>query len=426
VTTIVTAEIAQRVEAANREALRRITAAQPALVDVMPVHQFDQRLSGRVVTHSGPPVTWQRMSGAQRGAVIAAALYEGWAADPSQAQHMAAGGEIELIPNHDRDGVGGMAGVLSPSMGMLVVEDRVSGKCTYSCYEYDSFFGAYDAAALDDLRQWNDTHLPTIGRAVRALGGLPLKPLMQQALTMGDELHCRQTAASSLLANRLTSAIARTSPGETGTIELLASNDLTFLPLSMAACKVALLAAEEVPLSTLVTVMCRNGTDFGIRISGLGRRWFVAPATVIATKFLPGFGPDDAGLDMGDSVITETAGLGAFAFAAAPAITDLVGGHLEDLAAISLEMREITAGRHPDFRIPQLGGEGTATGIDIHKVIRTGVAPFVDTATAHREPGHRIIGAGLSRPPIACFQQALEAWLERYVAPAGVGPGTGT
>jgi hypothetical protein len=396
---------------ANREALARILAAQPVLTDVVPLRAFDPTLTGRVLTHAGPPVTWRRMAGAQRGAVIAAILYEGWAGTPADAERLAASGQVRFTPNHHHNGVGGMAGVLSPSMLVYVVRDRTSGEAAYSVHEYDAVFGAYDQAALDELRRWDTQYLPVVGRAVRHLGGLELKPLMAQALTMGDELHCRQMASSALLANRLAPAIVRTSAAAeaAATLELLASPPhLTFLPLAMAASKVALLAASNVPRSTVVTVMARNGTEVGIRVSGTGQRWFTAPAPAIKAVFFDGYGPEDAGRDLGDSAITETGGLGAFAAAAAPALAPEVGLSPDEFAALSRKMARITVGRHRDLLIPQLG-MGPPVGIDVVLVMEAGITPVIATAVAHREPGHRIIWLGLSQVPKACFEQALAA-----------------
>ncbi|MFE8596278.1 YlbE family protein [Archangium violaceum] len=396
---------------ANRQALERFLAAQPVLIDVVPLRTLDPSLTGRVLTHAGPPVRWPRMSGAQRGAAIAAILFEGWARNPAAAEQLAASGQVRFTPNHDHDGVGGMAGVLSPSMLVYVVRDRTSGKTTYSVHEYDALFGAYDAAALDELYRWNTLYMPVIGRAVRALGGLELKPVMSQAIQMGDDLHCRQTAASALLANQLAPAIVRTSTDAlaAATLEVLAASPfLTFLPLAMGASKAALLAATGIAGSTVVTVMARNGTEVGIQVSRSGGRWFTAPAPPIDAVFFPGFGPEDASHDLGDSAITETGGLGAFAGAASPALAPEVGLTPDEFADVTAKMARITVGRHTGLVIPQLG-YGPPVGIDVTLVVKTRITPVIATAVAHREPGHRIIGLGLSRIPLACFQQAA-AW----------------
>ena len=246
--------------------------------------------------------------------------------------------------------------------------------------------------------------------------GIELKPLMTQALSMGDELHSRQVAGSALFAKILAESITRTNDKEVAakTLKELSSNELTFLPIVMAACKVTTMNVGLVPYSTIVTVMARNGTEFGIKVSGLGNKWFTAPSQPIETMFFPGFSEEDAGLDIGDSVIAETNGLGGFAFAASPAIAGLVNAKFSQLVDYSLEMRKICFSRNPSYGIPYLDYDGTAFGIDIRKVLQTNIVPILDTATAHKEPGHRIIGAGIARPPLVCFEKALEAWFNEY------------
>lgn len=404
---------------ANSDVLSRMTRCRPRLVDIQPLHEICDRVTGMVLTHSGPPATWKSMSGAQRGAVVGAMLFEGWAETPEAAGSMMARGEVALIPNHDLGGVGPMGGVMSPNMHVYVVEDEETHLRAYSCTEFDAFFGAFDAAAIDEIRVWNSTVYPSMARAVRSLGGVDLRAIMAKALTMGDELHSRQTASSALLLATLASAIARICPAEESavTLQILAESDLSFLPLSMAACKISSLAASDVDYSTVVTVMTRNGTDFGIRVSGLGDTWFCAPAPAVEGVFFPGFGRADAGLDVGDSAITETLGLGAFSLAAAPSMSGLTGVGIPQLNALSGEMAEICVGRHPGWSIPQLEFGGPPIGIDIRKVLQQSIFPMIDTATAHKDAGHRIIGAGITRAPEQCFHLALDAWLERYAKP---------
>lgn len=402
----------QQVEAANATALARMLAVQPAWVDVTPLGEFVPDLPPMTLTHAGPPVTWERMSGAQRGGVIAALLYEGWAKDPAAAERLAEGGHLNLVPNHDLGGVGPMAGVLSPSMHVFVVRDKVSGRRTYSSIEHDFLFGCWDERAMDELQRWNHCFYPALRGALSALGEVDLLQLMAQALMMGDELHSRQTASSALLLRALAPSIVGANPqsAATATLSELADNELSFLPLAMAAAKLIASAADGVPLSTLVTAMSRNGTDFGIRTSGTGAIWFTAPAPRIEGVYFPGYGPEDAGLDMGDSAITETVGLGAFAMAAAPGIAGLVGKSHRELVASSAEMSQIVAGRNPALAVPQWDLAGVLLGIDIRRVVQTSVLPIIDTATAHRDGGHRIIGAGVTRAPAACFTKALDTW----------------
>lgn len=411
-----TINLKTRVEEANKEVLDRMLNSQPILIDVMKLKEFNPSISGMTLTHSGPPVKFEDMSGAQTGAVIAACIYEKWAKNESEAISLAKSGKIKFIPNHDVNGVGPMGGVLSPNMNVFVVEDRKTKLRAYSSIEYDILFGAYDDEAIDEVKRWNDIYYPAIKNALLELKGIELKPLLTQALTMGDELHSRQVAASSLFAKTIAAMIASTNDKETAikTLQELSSNELTFLPIAMAASKVTTMNVGHVPYSTIVTVMSRNGTEFGIKVSGLGNKWFTAPAPVIETMFFPGFSQDDAGFDVGDSAITETNGLGGFAFAAAPAISGLVNAKFDKLVDYTLEMRKICFGKNLSFGIPYLDFDGTAYGIDIRKVIQTNITPIIDTATAHKEPGHRIIGAGTTRAPFKCFEKAMEAWFNEY------------
>jgi len=412
-------EIKERIEQANAEALRRMVTADPVLVDIAPAGEVIPWLAdGKKVLHSGPPVTWERMCGAQRGAVIAMVLFEGWAATPEQAQEMLAAGEVKLAPNHHHGAVGPMAGTISPSLPVFVVENRAFGNRAF-CRQVEDRqqFGDFSPEALEKLALWREVWAPALRAAVRELGGLPLKPLIARALEMGDELHNRQVAASSLFANAVCVPLLDAGlPKEqaVSTLNMLVNHPVFFLGPAMAAAKATADPAHEIEWSTVVTAMARNGVEFGIRVSGLGGEWFTAPAPEVNGLLFPGYTKQEAGLDMGDSAITETVGWGGFVLAGAPAILTLVGGTVEEALEYSRKMREITVGESPHFRIPALSFQGTAVGIDIRKVVNTGIPPIIDTAIAHREPGHPMIGAGLVRPPLECFQAALKGFAARY------------
>jgi hypothetical protein len=412
-------EIKERIEQANAEALRGMVTADPVLVDIAPAGEVIPWLAdGKKVLHSGPPVTWDRMCGAQRGAVIAMVLFEGWAATPEQAQEMLAAGEVELAPNHHHGAVGPMAGTISPSLPVFVVENRAFGNRAF-CRQVEDRqqFGDFSPEALEKLALWREVWAPALRAAVRELGGLPLKPLIARALEMGDELHNRQVAASSLFANAVCVPLLDAGlPKEqaVSTLNMLVNHPVFFLGPAMAAAKATADPAHGIEWSTVVTAMTRNGVEFGIRVSGLGGKWFTAPAPEVNGLLFPGYTKQEAGLDMGDSAITETVGWGGFVLAGAPAILNLVGGTVEEALEYSRKMREITVGESPQFRIPALSFQGTAVGIDIRKVVKTGITPIIDTAIAHREPGHPMIGAGLVRPPLECFQAALKGFAARY------------
>jgi hypothetical protein len=327
-------------------------------------------------------------------------------------------GEILLEPNHAHSAVGPMAGPISPSAPVWVVENRAFGNRAF-CRQVEGRlqFGDYSPEALEGPRRWRDVWAPTLREALLHIGGLELDPIIVQALQMGDELHNRHHASSSLFANQMAIAIAKAGIAPeraVPTLGYLAGHNLLFLGLAMACGKVIADPARDVEYSSVVVAMCRNGAEFGIQVSGLGCEWFVAPSPVVDGLYLPGFSAADAGLDMGDSAITETVGWGAFTLVGAPGILALVGGTNDDALAYTLEMRQITTTRHPTYRMPALGFEGTSVGIDIRKVVQSGIAPIIDTGIAHREEGHAIIGAGLVRAPMDCFKRALTAFGQRY------------
>ncbi len=408
----------QAIDAANAVALERMMAADPVLVDIARADEVIPGLGGRTVLHAGPPVGWDRMCGAQRGAVIGMALFEGWATDPEGAVALLERGAIDLAPNHHHGAVGPMAGTISPSLPVFVVENRAFGNRAF-CRQVErrQQFGDYSDEALDALRKWRDFWAPSIAAGLRQMGGLGLRTMIAKALQMGDELHNRQVAASSLFANAMAVPMIKAGlPADRliGTLGYLANHEVFFLSMAMAAGKATADPASGIEPSTVVTAMARNGTDFGIRVSGLGDEWFTAPAPRIEGLYFPGYSEKDAGLDMGDSAITETVGWGGFVLGGAPGILSLVGGTPEQAMRYSSEMREICAGSHTVYRIPAFGFEGAPVGIDIRKVVRTGITPIIDTAIAHRDPGHPMIGAGLVRAPLECFENALEAFASRY------------
>jgi aminopeptidase len=270
-------------------------------------------------------------------------------------------------------------------------------------------FGAYDDEVLTRLRWLASTLGPTLEAAIKHHGPVDLRMLIAQALQMGDECHNRNAAATSLFARRLASSIVRTAPADVAAqaLDFLAQNDHFFLNLSMAACKATMDAAHGIEGSTVVTAMARNGVEFGIRVSGTGGAWFTAPATVPNGLYFPGYGPNDANPDLGDSAITETRGIGGFAMAAAPAIVRFVGGTSEDALGYTREMQRITLAQDADFALPPLGFVGTPTAIDLRRVVESGTTPVINTGIAHKEPGVGQIGAGIARAPLACFADAL-------------------
>ncbi len=388
---------------ANARAVARLTSARPFLVDVLPAREAIPDLGARMLLHAGPPIDWDSASGPLRGAIIGALRYEGWDEDPR---------EIELLPCHALGAVGPMAGVVSPSMPMYVVRDEEHGtaaRCTLNEGLGKVLrYGAYGPEVVDRLRWMEQVLGPSVRAALRRHGPLDVRALAAQALQMGDELHNRNRAATSLFLREMAADLAEVgAPADV--FRFVAGNEHFFLNVGMAAAKAAADAARDEPGSSLVVAMARNGTEFGVQLSGTGDRWFTAPATIPDGLFLSGYTFDDANPDIGDSTITETIGLGGFAMASAPAIVRFVGGDVDAALANTLAMYDITLAEHPAYQIPILGFRGTPTGIDATLVVRTSVLPAVNTGIAGREAGTGQVGAGLVTPPMDCFAAAVKA-----------------
>ena len=404
------------VDSANTRAFDAYAAAEPVLEGIGVAREVVPAMGERMLLHSGPPIAWERMGGAMRGAVIGGCLLEGWAKNADAARTMAERGEIAFDPCHHHSAVGPMAGIISPSMPVWMIRNRTHGNRSFSNLNEGLGkvlrYGANSPDVLERLRWMGATLASVLERGLSAGGPIELKPLMARALHMGDEMHNRNVAASSLFVKRLVAGILKAEvslPDAAAAIEFVNGNDFFFLNIAMAACKAMLDAAHGVPGSSMVTVMARNGTEFGIRVSGTGERWFTAPALVADGLFFPGYSSADAGSDIGDSAITETAGIGGFAMAAAPAIVQFIGGTSATAMANTLDMLNITIGRNSAFTLPTLNFAGTPAGIDVRKVVDTGIRPVINTGIAHKDAGVGQIGAGITHAPMPCFTQALAA-----------------
>jgi hypothetical protein len=410
------------IDQANRTAVERMMAARPMLTGVGRAREVVPGMRDNLLLHAGPPIAWDRMSGPLRGAVIGALLFEKLASDEKEAVALVERGEIDFEPCHHHATVGPMAGVTSASMQVYIVEDTTHGHRTFSNlnegYGKVLRYGAFAPEVIAKLRWMNEVLGPVLGDALGMIpGGLDLRTLLAEALHMGDEGHNRNKAGSLLFLQRLAPFIASagSTPGIVAEIlKFMGDTPLTVLNPVMAACKGMADAAHGIEGSTIVSTMARNGTDFGIRVSGLGDQWLTAPAAVPDGLYFPGFSVADANPDIGDSTITETAGIGAFAMAAAPAIVTFIGGAPEDAINATLEMYEITAAEHAHFTIPSLGFRGTPVGIDLRRVVELGVTPRINTGIAHKNAGVGQVGAGLVRPPLEIFEAALIAYAERY------------
>jgi len=415
-------ELNMNIDQANTTAINRLMDARPILKAVATARDVIPGMKDNLFLHAGPPIEWARMSGPLRGAIIGAMLFEGVAASEAEATSMVERGEVEFDACHHHGTVGPMAGVTSASMKVYVVENVEHGNKSFSNlnegYGKVLRYGAYSEDVLKKLHWMNDVLGVALADALASSSGLDMRALIAEALHMGDEGHNRNKAGSLLYLKLIAPLIAKVVKDdsvESEVLQFLGDNALSVLNPVMAACKAMTDAAHGVDGSTIVTTMARNGTDFGIRVSGLGeRQWFTAPAEIPVGLFFSGFSQADANPDIGDSAITETAGIGGFAMATAPAIVTFVGGTPKDAMNATLEMYEITFAESKFFTMPSLEFRGTPTGIDLRKVVELGITPRINTGIAHKNAGVGQVGAGLVRPPLKIFEDALVAFAEKY------------
>lgn len=406
---------------ANARAMKKILAAKPMLLGLNKALAAIPGMKKNMVLHAGPPVAWRNMCGPMQGGIIGALLYEGWAKTPAAARKMAASGKIRYSPCHEHQAVGPMAGIISPSMPVFLVKNAAAGNMAF-CTMNEGLgkvlrYGAFDPQVIEKLRWLEEVLYPHLEKALRRNGPIDLKMIMAQALHMGDELHNRNRAATSLLFRALAPAVIRsadTPETAAAILEFINGNDHFFLNLSMAACKASLDAARNIAGSSLVVAMARNGSEFGVQLAGTGNAWFCGPAPVPDALFFPGFTKADANPDIGDSAITETNGLGGFAIAAAPAIVQFVGGSSADASQYTRQMYEITGAENNVYQIPSLDFRGTPTGIDVVKVVDKGILPFIDTGVAHRKAGIGQVGAGVLSAPAEPFLKAYAALAAQF------------
>ncbi len=410
----------KEIDEANEKAVNILKTSEANLIDIDKAVNVIPNMTEKMILHSGPPVKWENMAGPMKGAIIGAILYEGLAKNVKEAEELAQKGNIKFSPCHEHNTVGPMAGIVSPSMPVHVVENKKYGNRAY-CTVNEGLgkvlrYGANSEEVINRLKWIETTYRPVLKEALKINGPIDIKSIVTQALQMGDECHNRNKAATSLFYREVAVAVLKTNcsmEDKISSLEFIKNNEHYFLNLSMPLCKAALDAARGIENSTVVTAMARNGYEFGIQVSGLGNRWFVAPANYVKGLMFPGFTEEDAAPDIGDSAITETMGIGGFAMGSSPAIVQFVGGSVEDAFNYSLQMHEVTAGENKNFTIPSLDFKGTAIGIDIRKVIETGTLPIINTGMAHKEAGVGQVGAGLVSPPRQCFVDALLAFKEK-------------
>ncbi len=411
-----------KIEEANRICLENIQSSTALWTDIRPAREVVPGIGDYTVLHAGPPVTWEDMCGPMRGSIIGACIFEGWADTPEEVDKIAAGGKLKFDSSHHHHAIGPMSGIITPSMEVSVVKNEAFNLETYATLYMGIGkvlrHGAYDDEVMAKLRWMNEELAPLLKNTLIEAGGIDLKSIVAQALQMGDELHNRNRASNALLLNSLVQHMIKVGSKNQviKAIDFIDKAGHFILNAVMAGSKGMLDAGSHIKNSTVVTAIARNGYETGIRVSGLGDRWFTAPAPMIEGVYFPGFGPEDANPDMGDSAITETIGLGSFAMAGAPAVVEYIGGTAQFAMETSLKMFEITVGEHQTYKIPPLNFRGTPLGIDIRKVVETGLTPVINTGIACRRPGVGQIGAGLTAAPMECFTNALEAFVQLRAA----------
>lgn len=419
-------EIVDEISSANREAVEKMINTEPLLVDVDSAYKVipNYKEEEKLILHAGPPIEWKRMCGAQRGAVLGAILFERWCDTPEQAEKLASSGEVLFDSCHHHSAVGPMAGIISPSMPVFVVKARAGERYSYTNFNEGLGralrFGAYDQNVVGRLGWMRDTLAPVLRDVLRAVvnekGGVGLRSIISQALQMGDECHNRNQAGTSLFLREIVPYLMSLDAKEKALecYRFINGNDHFFLNLVLAASKCMADAAHNIEYSTIVTAIARNGTDVGIRVSGLGDKWFVDSAPIPDGLYFPGYSAKDANPDMGDSTITETVGLGGAAMAASPSIVKFVGGNAKDALEMTNVFKQITLAQHPHFTIPYIDFEGTPVAIDFRKVIRSGYTPKANTGIAHKSPGVGQIGAGIVTLPMLPFKKALREYVSHY------------
>lgn len=412
----------EKILQANQQALEKIQTAQPVLIGLGTAGEDVPGMDKHTILHAGPPVSWDRMSGPLQGAVIGGLIYEGLAEDEAAARELAASGKITFDSCHHHQTVGPMAGVVTYSMPVWIILNKTFGNKAY-CTLNEGLgkvlrFGAFEDEVIRHLKWMEEKLAPVLKQAMELSGEIDLKSLIAQIVQMGDEGHNRNKAGTSLTIRELAPYIVLTDFSDeqkSDVLKFMNSNDHFFLNLSMPAMKATMDPLEGIEYSTIVYTMARNGTDFGIRVAGLGNQWFTAPAEIIDGLYFPGYTMEDANPDIGDSSITETGGIGGFAMATAPAIVQFVGGTPQDAINYTTSMYEITTEESSAYKLPTMNFRGSPTGIDIMKVIDTQILPVINSGIAAKEPGIGQVGAGIVHPPMKCFEDAIAAFVDRYV-----------
>jgi uncharacterized protein DUF1116 len=414
--------MAELINDANKEAIGRILSSEPVLTDVARALDVIPGMTPDTMLHAGPPISWKRMCDPMKRAVRGALIFEGLARNDVQAAQLMESKQIKLSPGHHHDSVGPMTGIISPSMPVIVTKDQTHGNTAYSTFNEGGgkvlWFGSVSEESIERLKFIRDVFAPPMKKVLKKTGGIPVWSVLAQGIQMGDECHNRHASSTNIFLKSLVEPLFSLKLPKNQAFQVyrfIAGNSHFFLNITMTACKLAMDSARDIENSTIVTAMSRNGTDFGIRVSGLGDKWFNAPAPyLLDALYNPGYGPSDGAPDIGDSSIIETMGLGGFAIAAAPSMASFAGGGYQESVNITKQMGQITTTKNSKFGIPSLDFEGTPLGIDVRKVVETGILPSINSAVVHKSSGAGQIGAGIVHAPYECFTKAITAFGSKY------------
>src|SRR5919109_4556875 len=222
------------IDNANQTAVDRMMSARPILKSVATARDVIPGMKDNLLLHAGPPIEWTRMSGPLRGAIIGAMLFEGLAADETEAITMVERGEVEFDSCHHHAAVGPMAGVISASMKVYVVENTEHGNKSFSNlnegYGKVLRYGAYSDEVLKKLRWMNDVLGSALADALASSNGIDLRALIAEALHMGDEGHNRNKAGSLIylkLISPLIANVVKAESVEADVLQFLCDNALS-------------------------------------------------------------------------------------------------------------------------------------------------------------------------------------------------------
>jgi hypothetical protein len=409
------------IDEANREVVRRMNEGVPLLTGVASAGSVIPGMTDRTVLHCGPAIAWADMCDPLQRSVKAAIVAEGWCADVAAAAAMLAAGDVRLAPANEHATVVPMATAIGPSAPVYVVHMKAGGTTAFSSINQGSgqvaWFGVDSPEAIERLRFVRDVVGPVLAGALASKGSTDVFSLAAQGVPMGDDVHMRVQATTNLfLRDLLPHLVSSTHSGAEAAATFLSGNHLMFLNLAMAAAKSLVMWAGEVPNSSIITTMSRNGTTYGIRLPGRDDEWFITESPPIQQAlYYPGQGPETSANDIGDSAVLELIGLGGPAAANSPAVAGFLGGRMSHAIAATRKMQRICVGESSRFRLPILDNVGTPVGIDLRLVVESGITPAVNTGIVHVSAGTGQVGAGVATAPLACFVEALLA-LDRRIA----------